>query len=81
MCMRKMSIYNKTLGAAALVFAFGVAGANAADGPHFGQPINPADLAPWDISIGPGGVGLLLVIHRDQKLAAGMGAGSVTLSV
>ena len=30
MCMRKMSIYNKTLGAAALVFAFGVAGANAA---------------------------------------------------
>jgi len=57
MCMRKMSIY-KTLGAAALVFAFGVAGANAADAPHFGQPISPADLAPWDISIGPDGVGL-----------------------
>jgi len=36
MCMRKMSTYNKTLGAAALMFAFGVAGANAADGPHFG---------------------------------------------
>jgi|SRR6516162_4931862 len=58
MCMRKMSTYNKTLGAAALMFAFGVAGANAADGPHFGQPISPADLAPWDISIGPDGVGL-----------------------
>ena len=58
MCMRKMSIYNNTLGAAALVFAFGVAGANAADGPHFGQPISPADLVPWDISIGPDGVGL-----------------------
>jgi S-disulfanyl-L-cysteine oxidoreductase SoxD len=55
MCMREMSIY-KTLGAAALVFAFGVA--DAADGPHFGQPINSADLAPWDISIGPDGVGL-----------------------
>ena len=58
MCMRKMSTYNKTLGAAALMFAFGVAGANAADGPHFGRPISPADLAPWDISIGPDGVGL-----------------------
>src|SRR5215475_14979855 len=58
MCMRKMSIYNKTLAAAALAFAFGIAGANAADGPHFGQAISPADLAPWDISIGPDGVGL-----------------------
>jgi S-disulfanyl-L-cysteine oxidoreductase SoxD len=58
MCMRKMSVYNKTLGAAALVFAFGVAGANAGDSSHFGQPISPADLAPWDISIGPDGVGL-----------------------
>jgi S-disulfanyl-L-cysteine oxidoreductase SoxD len=58
MCMRKMSVYNKTLGAAALVFAFGVAGANAGDSPHFGQPISPADLAPWDISIAPDGVGL-----------------------
>ena len=26
--------------------------------PQFGQPIAPADLAPWDISIGPDGVGL-----------------------
>jgi len=58
MCMRKMSTYNQTLGAAALVFAFGVAGSHADDGPHFGQPISAADLAPWDISIGPDGVGL-----------------------
>jgi len=26
--------------------------------PQFGQPIAPADIAPWDISIGPDGVGL-----------------------
>jgi cytochrome c len=26
--------------------------------PHFGQPIAAADIAPWDISIGPDGVGL-----------------------
>jgi cytochrome c len=27
-------------------------------GPQFGQPIAPADIAPWDISIGPDGAGL-----------------------
>jgi mono/diheme cytochrome c family protein len=42
--------------AIAMVLGLGVA--NAADGPHFGQPISPTDLAPWDISIGPDGVGL-----------------------
>jgi S-disulfanyl-L-cysteine oxidoreductase SoxD len=26
--------------------------------PHLGQPIAPADVAPWDISIGPDGAGL-----------------------
>ena len=26
--------------------------------PQFGQPIAPTDIAPWDISIGPDGVGL-----------------------
>ena len=26
--------------------------------PQFGQPVAPADVAPWDISIGPDGVGL-----------------------
>ena len=29
-----------------------------AQAPQFGQPIAPADLAPWDISIGPDGAGL-----------------------
>jgi S-disulfanyl-L-cysteine oxidoreductase SoxD len=42
--------------AAALVVAAGAAGA--VDAPRFGQPISPADLAPWDISIAPDGVGL-----------------------
>jgi S-disulfanyl-L-cysteine oxidoreductase SoxD len=40
---------------AALVTA---APAICADGPGFGQAITPADLAPWDISIGPDGAGL-----------------------
>src|ERR1700751_328579 len=56
MCMLKSPACGRPLGAA--VFAFGLAGASAADGPHFGQPISPADLAPWGISIGPDGVGL-----------------------
>ncbi|MEN3377959.1 MAG: S-disulfanyl-L-cysteine oxidoreductase SoxD [Hyphomicrobiales bacterium] len=29
-----------------------------AQAPHFGQTIAPADVAPWDISIGPDGAGL-----------------------
>jgi mono/diheme cytochrome c family protein len=29
-----------------------------AQAPQFGQPISPADVAPWDISIGPDGAGL-----------------------
>lgn len=32
--------------------------AAAAESPRLGQPIAPADLAPWDISIGPDGAGL-----------------------
>jgi S-disulfanyl-L-cysteine oxidoreductase SoxD len=45
---------------AALVLGLGISlgFANAADAPHFGRPITQADLAPWDISIGPDGVGL-----------------------
>ena len=35
-----------------------VEAAPAADGPHLGQPISPADVAAWDISVGPDGVGL-----------------------
>jgi len=38
--------------------ALGLSLANAADAPRFGQPIAPADLAPWDVSIAPDGVGL-----------------------
>jgi S-disulfanyl-L-cysteine oxidoreductase SoxD len=30
----------------------------AAETPHFGQPVTPDELAPWDISIGPDGAGL-----------------------
>jgi cytochrome c len=40
------------------VLALGVSAAVAGDAPRFGQPISPADLAPWDISIAPDGVGL-----------------------
>jgi mono/diheme cytochrome c family protein len=41
---------------AALVIS--TAPACGADAPRFGQPIAPADLAPWDISVGPDGAGL-----------------------
>jgi cytochrome c len=35
-----------------------VAAPAVAQAPQFGQPIAPADIAPWDISVGPDGVGL-----------------------
>jgi mono/diheme cytochrome c family protein len=35
-----------------------IAPAALAQAPQFGQPIGPADIAPWDISIEPDGVGL-----------------------
>jgi hypothetical protein len=35
-----------------------IAQAALAQAPQFGQPIEPADIAAWDISIGPDGVGL-----------------------
>jgi S-disulfanyl-L-cysteine oxidoreductase SoxD len=38
--------------------ALGLGAATAADAPRFGQPISPAELALWDISIAPDGVGL-----------------------
>jgi sulfane dehydrogenase subunit SoxC len=44
--------------ACVLVLALGLGTANAADAPRFGEPIAPADLAPWDMSIGPDGGGL-----------------------
>jgi len=44
--------------ALALGLSVGVGVGLAADAPRFGQPITPADLAPWDVSIGPDGAGL-----------------------
>jgi cytochrome c len=43
------------ISAAMLIAASTVASAQA---PQFGQPVTPADIAPWDISIGPDGAGL-----------------------
>ena len=44
--------------ACAVLLAFGIGAASAADAPRFGQPITQADIAPWDISIAPDGAGL-----------------------
>ena len=46
------------LGVALVVAANATAFAQAAQAPSFGQPISPADLAPWDIEILPSGAGL-----------------------
>jgi mono/diheme cytochrome c family protein len=43
---------------ALLVVLFAVAPASAADAPQFGRPVTQADIAAWDISIGPDGAGL-----------------------
>src|SRR5215510_843034 len=51
-----MSMRDQLALAAALLL--GVSVANAADAPRFGQPITPAELAPWVISIAPDGKGL-----------------------
>ena len=51
-----MCLLDRLAFAALLVVA--TATARAADAPHFGQAINPQDLAAWDISIGPDGAGL-----------------------
>jgi len=42
----------------AAVAVLGAAHASAQQGPGLGQPISATDLAPWDISIQPGGAGL-----------------------
>jgi S-disulfanyl-L-cysteine oxidoreductase SoxD len=49
-----MSIRSSLLVAAALAFASGAA----AETPNLGQSVTEADLALWDITIGPDGVGL-----------------------
>ena len=41
-----------------LACALGAAAAVAADRPGLGKPVTEADLASWDISIGPDGAGL-----------------------
>src|SRR5260221_13613619 len=46
------------LAALVAAFAFHAGAGMAADTPHFGQPISPADAAAWDISIGPDGASL-----------------------
>lgn len=51
MCMRELLVFC----AALLLVAPSVAPAQTL---QFGQPIAPADVAPWDISIGPDGIGL-----------------------
>lgn len=48
---------HKVIVAAAAV-GFSIAGAIAAEGPNLGQSITPQDMAAWDISVGPDGVGL-----------------------
>jgi S-disulfanyl-L-cysteine oxidoreductase SoxD len=62
MLMRKMSVrrnatrrISMTTFATLLTLTWGVA---CAETPNLGVPIDPADIAPWDISIGPDGVGL-----------------------
>jgi hypothetical protein len=51
MSMRKLAL----TGSFAVAFT---AGAALAEGPNLGKPIDPADIAPWDISIMPDGTGL-----------------------
>src|SRR5579862_9552006 len=53
-----MSMRKRLLFVIPLSLAFGLGAAIAADGPGLGQKVTEADLALWDISIGPDGVGL-----------------------
>src|SRR5262249_2119444 len=52
-----MSTHRSALAAAALALAL-AAGVAFAESPNLGKPIDPADIAPWDISILPDGTGL-----------------------
>src|SRR3954451_18039218 len=51
-----MSMLRESALAAALALV--LSAPDAADAPRYGQPMTAADLAPWDISIAPDGVGL-----------------------
>ncbi len=55
MCLLERLTVCSALVAVALVPAATVM---AADDPHFGHPVTQADIAAWDISIGPDGAGL-----------------------
>jgi hypothetical protein len=52
-----MSTHRLAAGAAALALVLAASVAQA-EGPNLGKPIDPADIAPWDISILPDGTGL-----------------------
>jgi cytochrome c len=53
-----MSTHKLAAGAGAALALALAAGAALAEGPNLGKPIDPADIAPWDISILPDGAGL-----------------------
>ena len=55
---RPMSMLKPTALARGTALIARCAPASLAQAPQFGQPISPADIAPWDISIGPDGAGL-----------------------
>ena len=52
-----MSTCNLLIPAVSLALAL-ASGAAFAEGPNLGKPIDPAEIAPWDINIGPSGAGL-----------------------
>lgn len=55
-----MPMHDRRVAISAMICAAVISAAPglAAEAPHFGQSIAPADLAPWDLSIGPDGAGL-----------------------
>src|SRR5579872_4639176 len=53
-----MSMRNCLIAAVGLALLGGVTAAMAADLPGLGKPVSEADLAQWDMSIGPDGKGL-----------------------
>jgi len=53
-----MSTCKAVAAVAALLASGWVTSAAAQEGPHLGVPVSPADIAAWDISVGPSGAGL-----------------------
>jgi S-disulfanyl-L-cysteine oxidoreductase SoxD len=55
-----MPMHDRLAPASAMICAAAISAAPllAAETPRLGQPVAPAELAPWDISVGPDGVGL-----------------------